>query len=658
MPGVPVPLSARPAVSLLPRLRLTGGCVLALFLFSHGCPAQEVYGALRPAATRMDTLRRLNIASISFEKSINTYHWNAFGFYQNYWGPLSVRLGERFVSTLIQTERKLITYEHTLDLSLQRRLTDGIAAGMKASFFSLSDNKNIGISDASSQALYGGISIQPESRINIDPFIGIRYDHQIDQRDHGPSYLVDFGARGLEYNGYRTFLTGEWQYDNLKPRILETRNTVLSVEKVFFEETRNMLRVGYNRNRRDFYFPADSSVERQYNTSHNIETRTDDALTVFDSLGYGLAKNLSMAFEGNIFTRSVGREDRLRTASSQQISPNTQINELRLEGALQMDYTPWNSLHGMARISYQEREEDHNVEGASQAALSNSNSAAGFEERKNNHSKRTSIATNISLGYSPSDTVWLSGSGSILRYDTPSALNDDDRDELWYILSLTSLHRLNQHFSLWLQGNVNLTHLVYLFSSRSADNSWNRVFRLAPRLLYMPSGDFTSVNTFEVLANYSVYDFEYPSSPIRSFAFRQFAFIDSTGLNLTQRLSIGWFSHIKLYEQGELRWDDFSERPSTYSEDRTYLGTVQYLLGRGLLFSAGIRYFSQRRYVFTGQERTLNGYLRSIGPVTSIVWNVSEHTEFSTKGWFENQTQTESQSRSFANMTMSLIVHM
>jgi hypothetical protein len=642
----------------MPGFGLAGGTIVALFLFPHPSPAQEVYGELHPAPARQDTVRQTNFATISFDKSINTYHWNVFGSYQNSWGADSVKLGDQFLSTLIQTDRKLITDEHVLDLGFRHRLSEGLAAGMRASFFSLSDNKNIGISDASSQAVYGGISIQPESRINIDPFVGIRYDHQIDQRDHGPSYLVDFGARGLDYNGYTTFLAGEWEYDNLAPRILETRSTALSIEKIFFEQTRNMLRAGYNRNRRDFYVPADSSIVRQFNSSHNIESRTDDAFSVFDSLGYGLAKNLSMAFEGTVFTRSVGREDRLRTALSRQLTPNTQINELRLESALQIDYTPWNSLHGMARISYQEREEDHTVEGASPAALLNPNSAAGFEERKNNHSKRTSIATNISLGYSPSDTVWLAGSGSILRYDTPSSLNDDDRDELWYILSLTVRHRLNQHFTLWLQANVNLNHLVYLLSSRSADNSWNRVFRLAPRLAYSPFNDLASLNTFEVLANYSVYDFEYPSSPIRSFAFRQFAFIDSTVLNLSSRLSLAWFSHIKLYEQGELRWDDFSERPSTYSEDRTYLGTVQYLLGRGLLFSGGIRYFSQRRYVYTGQERTLNGYLRSIGPVTSIVWNVSGHTEFSTQGWFENQTQSESQSRSFANMTMSLIVHM
>ncbi|OLD75648.1 MAG: hypothetical protein AUI33_05415 [Ignavibacteria bacterium 13_1_40CM_2_61_4] len=57
-----------------PGLKLAAGSVLALLVFAHACPAQEVYGELRPSAPRLDTLRQANIASIFFDKSINTYH--------------------------------------------------------------------------------------------------------------------------------------------------------------------------------------------------------------------------------------------------------------------------------------------------------------------------------------------------------------------------------------------------------------------------------------------------------------------------------------------------------------------------------------------------------------------------------------------------------
>jgi hypothetical protein len=632
------------------------GAACALCLLSCAALGQDEYTGLRPAETRPDSLSRFNTASIFFDKMINTYHWNGLASYQNALGPFSVKMADRFLSTLIQTDRKLITDEHSLDLSLQRRLWSPLSAGMKVSFFSLSNNKDIGISDAATQSLYGGLSYQPVNRFTIEPYIGVRYDHQLDQHDHGPSYLLDLAGDGLDYNGYKTFLTGKWEYDQLSPRTLETRNALLNIEKIFFEQTQNTLQFIYTRNRRDFYFAADSVVQRQFGVLQNIETRTEDALSVYDSLAYGVSKRMSLSFQGNLYTRTIGREDRYRSAAG--TTPNTDINELRLESAVRLDYTPWDAFRGFAQFSYQERDETHSVEGEPLTPGGNPGPAARTEERKNNHSRRSSLSSSLTLGLPPADTITLSGSGSLLRYDTPSALNDDDRDELWYIASFVWSHRLNRHFTFWVQANANLNHLVYIFSSRSADNTWNRVIRLAPRLAYSPAAEFTTTNTFEVLANYTVYDFESPSSPIRSFAFRQFSFTDSSGFDLTNRLRIEWFSGIRLYEQGELRWADFSEQPLTSFEDHTYLGTVRYRFSRSLLFSTGIRYFSQRRYVFNGQERVLDRYLRSIGPVTAIVWNVGERTEFATNGWFENQTQTGSAGRSFANITMSLTVHM
>ncbi len=642
-------------VGLAPAL----GAALALCLITRPMNAQEPFAGHRPAEAPPDTSARANAASISFDRLINTYHWNEIAFYQNYWGPFSLKLGDRFLSTLIQTDRKLIADEHSLDLTLSQRLWSPLSVAMKATFFSLSDNKNIGISNASSQAVYGGLSYRPVEEVVIDPFIGVRYDHQFDQRDSGPAYLINLAARGVDYNGYQTSLTGMWEYDRLSPRTLETRSAYLTIDRTFFEQTRNSLQFLYTRNRRDFYFTADPQIQREFNVSQNIETRTEDALTVYDSLAYGVTKRLSISFQGDIYARDIGRSNRYQSpAGSAGSTPNNEIKELRLESAALIDYMPWNSLHGTAQFSYQERDEDHSVQGEPLTFAGTPGPAAQAEERKNNHSRRTSLASGLTLGLPESDTISLAGSGTLLRYDTPSILNDDDRDELWYIASAVWFHRLNRHFAFWLQANVNLTHLVYILSSRSADNTWNRVLRLAPRLAYSPSPDLTTTNTFEVLANYTVYDFESPSSPIRSYAFRQFSFADSTGLALTRRLRFEWYSLIRVYEQGELRWSDFSERPLTSFEDQTYLATIRYRLNPGLLFSAGIRYFSQRRYLFNGPERSLDRYLRSIGPVTAIDWDVSDRTRFSTSGWYETQTQTGTAGHSFANMTMSLFVHM
>ena len=623
--------------------------------------AQETYGIPHQQAILSDSVRSpQNFASVGFDKLVNTYHWTGRASYRNRFGPDSLQLNEQFLSSLIQTDRKLITDEQSLDLAVQHRLLPLLQGAIRFSSFSLSDNKNIGISNASSQGLYGGIVYQPDARIRVEPLVGARFDHQIDERDRGPSYLLDLNSDVLDYNGYMTTLNGKWEYDRLTPRTLETRNASVGVDKVFFEQTQNSLQFLYSRNRRDFYTAADPFVQQQNNVPYNIETRTEDAFTMFDSLAYGLGPATLLSLQGNLFTRTIGRDTRYRqTADPERPLLNTSINELKLESSAQIAYSPRENFRASLRFSYQERDEKHEVQPDDAGSALNFDTQDRIEKLKNNHSRRTSIASSLSAPVSASDTIALSGSGSLLRYDTPSTENNDDRDELWYIINLAASHRINRYLTLRLLAGANLIHLVYLPSATSGNNTWNRVLRLSPRVEYTPSDDITTLNTFEVLANYTVYDFEYPSSPVRSFAFRQFAFIDSSSWKLTQRLTLEWFNNIKLYERGELQWDSFSERPVNYFEDKTYAGTVRYaMLPRSLLFSIGIRYFSQRRYAYSGQERNLEDFFRSLGPTTSVSWLLHERTALTVQGWYEHQTQTGLPDHSIANVTMSLILTM
>ena len=166
----------------------------------------------------------------------------------------------------------------------------------------------------------------------------------------------------------------------------------------------------------------------------------------------------------------------------------------------------------------------------------------------------------VAFPLSRSHALRISGGASILRYDTPSELNVEDRDELLAIMSLTSYHTLGPHLDVSLTLEGNMSHVVYLLSENSANNNVNRVLRFTPRTTYRPVPALTTMNAFEVLANYTVYDFEERLSRIRSFAYRQFAWIDSTSVDITSRVGLDFFAYLKLYERGQLRWDEFTER--------------------------------------------------------------------------------------------------
>lgn len=620
--------------------------------------SQSLPEAPRTTGSQTDSLRFPNYASVLFDKNLNTYGWNGFLYYKRNLGPTSLQFNEQFVSSLIRTDQKLIRDEQALGISLKHKLTDNVSGEVRDSSFILSDKKSVTLGNASYHMFYGGIAYQPINRLTIEPLIGMRFDKQLDQSDRGPSYHFGIASDSLDYEGYLTRLSGNIQYDNISPRTLETRNAVIRIERNFFEQTRNAIQVQYYRNRRDFYFPADTSIRKQFSVTNNIESRSEDAYSISDSLDYNAGQNMLLSLLGNVFTRSIRRETRYRLfMPGIRPSLNSTIDELKIEGGAKLRYTLENNIDASLSFLYQERDEQHHVAQEDAVAQNEFDNQTRLEEFKNNHSRRTTLASSIDIRFSNNHSVMISGSGSLLRYDTPSAGNDDDRDELWYVLNLSTFHRFNQHVTMQVAADVNLMHLVYIGSTRSANNTWNRIFRLAPRLEYMPSSEFKTVNTFEVLANYTVYDIEYLLSLSHSYVFRQFAFIDSSSLNLTRRISLEWFNHIRLYERGELRWDAFTERPTNYFIDKTYIGKIRYEVQQRLLFSVGIRYFSQSRFGYIGSLRSLESILRSIGPITGIACKVGNQTELVLDGWYENQSQTGVPDRGFANMTLSLTVH-
>ncbi len=633
---------------------------LAFFLSSITNAQEEYSTAKRIIGIQVDTLQR-NTASILFDKSLNTYHWTGATFYKNSIGPLFIRLNEQFLSTLIRTNRNLITDNQLFDMRLRYRLTDKLSAASNVSSFILSDNRGVGtgIGKASSHGAYGGVAIQPFEQLIIEPLIGIRFDKQLDQENRGISYWLSLNSDSITFSGYLSRVRGSFQYDKLNPRTLETHNASVGIEKIFFGQTRNLVQFNYYRNRRDFYLSADSALMRQHNILYNIESRFDNVFAISDTLNYSVNDRMLWTFHGNIYSREINRSTRYKNINDpSQSQPNTSVNELKMEGTMRAMYIFGKSLMSSLAFSYLERDEKHRLPEIGKDGSSATDLITKNEERKNNHARRTSLASMMEWRVSSSDTVSLSGSATILKYDTPSKENDDDRDELLYLVNLSTNHRINQHLHVHLAVDASLSHLVYLFAARSADNNWNRVIRLAPVIEYLPWKNIITSNTFEVLANYTVYDFESVSSSPRSYSFRQFAFIDSTSISITPRLGVHWFNNIRLYERGELQWQTFSERPVNYFEEKTYLGAIRYRFDESLLLSIGIRYFSQLKFDYNGRERSLNGYLRSIGPVSSIEIDVGQRTHCSIRGWYESQSQIGQPPRSVTMMSLLLNINL
>jgi hypothetical protein len=364
----------------------------------------------------------------------------------------------------------------------------------------------------------------------------------------------------------------------------------------------------------------------------------------------------------SITSRLLDKEERVLVSAAYSPSAfNTAIEEFRFDTYLQAAYCPHQGgMSAVVRLGYSERSESHRAKAPDQMPP---NIAVLFSERNRQEQTKDNLARRVSLSGSAAyplfdaTDVSLNGSAGILRYDTPSELNYEDRDELLIAASLGVRHRFSRNLEGLISLDGTMSHLVYLLKERSANNNINRILRLSPRTIWRPVQWFSTTNVFEVLANYTVYDFEKQAALVQSFSYRQFAWLDSTRVELSERVGLDFFTYLKLYERGLLKWEEFLERTENSSVDRTLAVQLRFTPNVSTLFAIGLRYFSQSRYVYQDAVKTPDTFTSSVGPTCAIQWKIGPHSRLLFKGWYERRRLSDETFRSLATMTMHLYFH-
>lgn len=229
------------------------------------------------------------------------------------------------------------------------------------------------------------------------------------------------------------------------------------------------------------------------------------------------------------------------------------------------------------------------------------------------------------------DTLGIDYSVSLFQTDTPSDENKDDRDEFWTLFALSFSHRFSPYLSGSIKVEGQLSHLVFLRKERSANNNKNRIIRLNPGIVF-DNGRFSFQSNFEVLANYTVYDFEKLIPGLNGYSFRQISWKDSVCYKFNEqyqvesRVSIRYF-----YDRSSFNWTDFSESPQSGNLEEFIKILLFYNLSNSWKIGLGARYYS---YV---QEKFNQG-----GAVSSITQDHSNWgpelvlASLPTKGIFVN----------------------
>jgi hypothetical protein len=636
--------------------------VAVVFLFAcipYSSEAQEPTHPVEVPSIA-DTVQRINSASIVFERNLNTYTWLGRVAVDTLVEAIRIGLLEQYASNVIlpegtpsQTNPKLQSSQQSLSLTLRGPSGGGFAPLGQWSSFAYSDNKGIGLNNASTSLILGGFEYAPLPWLSVTPLAGYQWDGQAGIYDRGPTYVVGALIPGLIIDGYRVAGIGQYREEKLSPRTLEANFLRAGVQKNFSSYTEDSLEVGFARNRREFYSPGD----------FDIESRVEQVLSFSNNLRYDLDPSLSSIIFVSVNDRVFFKDLRpWKSLSLPQTQFNTRIDEFRIDAYALLAYrSPDGSIGGWLRLGRSERTESHEADRPSSSSplIELQYATRNNEEQlKNNTSVQTTLSGGGALSLSPSDTILVSGTAGMLRYDTPSVDNVEDRDELLIALGVTTRHRVSSVLDLAFTVEGTLGHTVYLLKERSRNNSVNRILRFSPRTVYHPVSQITSVNAFEVLANYTVYDFEAQLASIKSYSYRQFVWLDSTAFDVTHSLGFDLFTYWKVYERGQLIWNAFLERPENIVNEQTHSFQVRVRPSDQAVFALGLRYFGQARYAYEEGERKLDTFLSSVGPTCMISWEPGMHSRIQFQGWYEYRRLPDGSLRSLPSMTMNINVNL
>lgn len=315
----------------------------------------------------------------------------------------------------------------------------------------------------------------------------------------------------------------------------------------------------------------------------------------------------------------------------------------------------WNSLFEgdnfmqYINISYLADDEENTVSEKFPINAQELREIALIEHKRDKSVGNTSLNLASFWRISAKDSLLLNTSVSIKRHDTPSELNNDDRDRLTAVIGAEYSHRFSRLLKARIIAETQMIHMVYLKAEKSAENNWFRSIRLKPAIEFQTKTVALSPE-FEVLANYTVYDFEDPASKIRSISYRQISYRDSVFVLLEKNFSLQSRIIARYFENGSLLWNSFAEIPNS-SKFEHFTNLLFFAsAGKNVSIGCGLRFYqSQQHSLGSNQSKRLIFRQQSWAPETVIKAHFESGSTVAFHGWYEYQFINGADSRQIPN---------
>ncbi|NOY76513.1 MAG: hypothetical protein GXO76_01455 [Calditrichaeota bacterium] len=510
-----------------------------------------------------------------------------------------------YVSNLLRTSFSQNKWRDSAQLSLeyQSPLWRAIDQVFQTTSSTYIDKQTGYENSARTHLISWGVKTSLLKKIHLKSVLGEKWDRRQGQQDRGLYYFTNATLTPSSWQGYVNRFRLNWQGSEMGRRRDYDFGIGYKIAREFYPGTIDSLSFQFYNTRRDYYISMKGDLESRRGKNRRLS----------NYLVYPISSSLKMKQISTFYSRDTYINQRLRTAAG---GNRTRENlGATSETELQFKNRFIRSTLGML---YVYESETYTFSRSMQA-----NPFSGIPGTPDNKNRLLEIRHDLALHWGTQDSLIFQNSISRLQYDTPDTSNFDDRDELRTTHLIEWSHLFLPGFQIKIGGNVRLRHLVYLFSQKSADNNWNRIFRIYSNLAFSRSPGFSFKQRAEVLANYTDYDFEYVMQQVKSYVFREFSVTDSVSWNLFGQTRLSGYYRLEFEENGRLFWDAFAEQPLLSRQNHYYSLMVDFPILQVFRVFGGFQGYFRKEWPYKMIQNNIRRSnapkrFRSYGPVLKI----------------------------------------
>lgn len=603
-----------------------------------------------------DTVYDRNFLSTDFYSDQNSASLNSNINFEGRYKRFKVYFRNGFNSDITKLSENFARDYNSLKFISTYSVTRNFSAGAGVLSKSLSDNKDIALNKGFNNFYFADLEFVPSNHFYINSKLGLKNEEQIGERNSGIGGVLESELRNLNLNNFISNGKLYLYHDNLSEKINYNYELSADVTRQFSDNSGNRSILRAYSYRSDFYTPATFSIASTFNVKNNIQSRYEQYVFLGDNLDYKFSNNLKLQISGVYYVKSIENDYKYKPSQGNIVIENiydSKINENQLQASAKLEFKKGKFFSNVMAL-YTERNELHNLINADNISVLQQRELERIEKDKNNNSRSSAFLAEAYYVISNTNYLRFMGSSSLLKYDTDSKLNYDDRDELALNAVLTHRFTNLRNFDVETAFEINNSELSYLFKEKSSNNNTNKVYKLTSVSTFSPVKQLVTRNQFQVLANYTVYKFEDLVSQIQSFSFRQLYISDSTFYKFTKNLTLNFFGSLKIYEQGQYNEKNFSVRPLAYYDERITNAQASYAVNEYILFALGFKHFIQRQYVYDKGSKILKRTFTTYGPLLRVEFLLSRNSRVNFMGGLDF---IQSSDNTLTNISKNLIIN-